>query len=74
MFRIIYCEPGKMYQTIDSHNEIEIIANEGLLKCSQCKIICVINYSNQLILNKSSDFDIHRELIDEIIFDPKIIG
>lgn len=74
MFRLIYYEPGRPYGVIDSRSQIELIAKQGLLG-SKCRtIVCMIDYANRAILNKCKYFDIHRELIDEIIFDQRLIN
>jgi hypothetical protein len=74
MFRLIYFEPGRPYGVIDSKSQIELIAKQGLLGSKRINVICVIDYANRAILNKSKYFDIHRELIDEIIFDQRLIN
>jgi hypothetical protein len=73
MWRLIYCERDKHYGTIDSRSSIEIIALEGILSLQNIKVLCVVDYAKRLILNKGTDFYIHRDRIDEIIFDPKIV-
>lgn len=74
MFRLIYFEPGRPYGVIDSKSQIELIAKQGLLGSKCITVICVIDYANRAILNKCKYFDIHRELIDEIIFDQWLIN
>jgi hypothetical protein len=73
MWRLIYCEKDKNYGTIDSKSSMEIIALEGMLTLQHINVLCVVDYARRLILNKRMGFYIHRELIDEIIFDPKIV-
>jgi hypothetical protein len=70
MFKLIYYEPGKPYGAIDSNNQVKLIAMESILISKQITIICVVDYANRLLLNKCKYFDIHRELIDDLIFDP----
>jgi hypothetical protein len=73
MWRLIYCGKDRNYGTIDSKSSMEIIALEGMLTLQRINVLCVVDYSRRLILNKRMEFYIHRELIDEIIFDPKIV-
>jgi hypothetical protein len=73
MWRLIFCENGTHYQTIDSNNSIEIIAAEGILRRKHITVLCVVDYTERLIFSKSKNFENHREFIDEIIFDPKLV-
>lgn len=72
MFRLIYNEAGMPYRAIDSNSQMELIAKERILNSNFKIVVCVVDYANRLILNKCRYFDIHRELIDDLIFDLRI--
>jgi hypothetical protein len=71
MYRLIYYVPGRPYGTIDSYSQIELIAEEAILKSRHITVVCVVDYPNKLILNKCKYYDMHRELIDDLIFTSK---
>lgn len=70
MFRLIYYEPGKAYGNIDSLSQIELIAKEAILNSKHITVVCVVDYAKKLIYKRNKYYDIHRELIDDLIFDP----
>lgn len=74
MFRLIYFSQSMGYKTIDYKQDAQY--SEAKLKAvsSSAMIICVVDYRNKAILHKCADFDKHREQIDQLIFDPKVMG
>jgi hypothetical protein len=68
MYRLIYYVPGTSYGTIDSYSPIKLIAEEAILNSQQITVVCVVDYYNKSIFNKCRFYDIHRELIDDLIF------
>jgi hypothetical protein len=68
MYRIIYYAPQRPYGIIDSYNQIELIAFEAILKSEHIMVVCVVDYARKIILNKCKYYDIHRELVDDLIF------
>jgi hypothetical protein len=74
MFRLIYFNPSIGYKAIDYKQDTEYSEAELVAVSSSAMIICVVDYRNKAILHKCSDFDIHREQIDQLIFDPKVMG
>jgi len=71
MYRLIYYVPEKPYGTIDCYSQIELIANEAILNSEQITVVCVVDYTKKVILNKCKYYDFHRELIDDLIFTRK---
>jgi hypothetical protein len=71
MYCLIYYAPERPYRTIDSCSQIELIANEAILKSEHVTVVCVVDYARKIILNKCKYYDMHRELIDDLIFDRK---
>lgn len=74
MFRLIYCEPGSLYRSIDSFSQIELIAKEADLNSKHMTVVCVVDYANKLVYKRNKYYDIHRELIDDLIFDPRVVN
>ncbi len=71
MLRIIYQHPLDGYQVFDSHTPVQLIAYEHCL-CEQfCHVICIVDYNKRIIFNKCDNFKIHRDQVDELIFDPR---
>jgi hypothetical protein len=68
MYRMVYYVPGRPYETIDSYSSIKMIAEEAILSSRQITVVCVVDYRNKSIYNKCKYYDIHRELIDDLIF------
>jgi len=71
MYRLIYYTPERPYGTIDSYSQIELIANEAILNSTHITVVCVVDYTKKIIINKCKYYDMHRELIDDLIFDRK---
>ena len=74
MFRLIYFNPSLGYKSIDYRDEAQTSAAETTAKNHNAFIVCVVDYYHKAILNKCPDFNNHREQIDQIIFDPKVMG
>jgi len=74
MFRLIYFDPSFGYKTFDYKRVEQYVEGERVAADSKAVIICVVDYYNKSILHKSADYDMHREQIDSLIFDPKVMG
>jgi hypothetical protein len=70
MYKLIYYVPGRPYGTFASYSQMRLIAEEAVLSSKQISVVCVIDYRNKLIFKKCEYYDIHRELIDDLIFTP----
>jgi hypothetical protein len=68
MYRVIYLDVNSEYQTFDSE-DYNIIADSHLdLKRCGNKIICIVDYYYNVILNKCTDFKSHSPQIDQYTF------
>jgi hypothetical protein len=74
MFRLIYFNPAAGYRTFDCKQVERLSEGERLVADAEAMIICVVDYYNKAILHKCSDYETHREQIDPLIFDPKVMG
>lgn len=74
MYRLIYFNPSTGYKFIDYKDEKQFPEAEQQAKLQDATIVCVVDYYHKSILHKSADFNIHREQVDHIIFDPKVMG
>jgi hypothetical protein len=62
MFRLIYFNPSIGYKAFDYKQDMQL---------SEAQQIAV---DTSAIVHKCEDFDTHREQIDQLIFDPKVMG
>lgn len=74
MFRLIYFKPASGYESFDYKDDAHYTAAEQTARNKDALVVCVVDYYNKAILHKCSDFNNHREQIDHIIFDPKVMG
>ena len=74
MYRLIYFKPSIGYQFIDYKDDTQRSEIEQKAELRDATVICVVDYSHKAILQKCPDFNIHREPIDHIIFDPRVMG
>jgi len=67
MYRIIYYNSQTGYRKFDSDN-YDVIANQHMhLKKHGCKIICIVDYNANVILNKCMDFKAHVVAVDRLV-------
>jgi hypothetical protein len=67
MYRIIYFNDQTGYRKFDSDN-YDIIAEQHMaLKKHGCKIICIVDYRANVVLNKCSDFKAHVHEVDKLV-------
>jgi hypothetical protein len=71
MLRVVYQHPVEGYAFVDSKRSIQLIAIQSSLYEHFCTIICVVDYKRKTIFNKCDDFKLHREQVDELIFDSR---
>lgn len=74
MFRLIYFNPAIGYKTFDYKKVEQYADGEKIVAESEATIVCVVDYYHKAILHKSANYDSHREKIDLLIFDPKVMG
>lgn len=68
MYRVIYLDTTLQYRTFDSE-DYDIIAESHLdLKRGGNKIICIVDYNYNVILNKCPDYKAHTAQINEFTF------
>lgn len=67
MYRIIYFNDQSGYQAFDSDNyDVIVEAHMGLKKMGS-KIICIVDYSASVVLNKCIDFQAHIPAVDKLL-------
>jgi hypothetical protein len=70
MYRLIYFNPVKGYAALDSDSNPQVIdEDKKLLQDRGMYVVCIVDYGQKRILNKSPDYAFHRDFIDELIFD-----
>jgi hypothetical protein len=74
MYRLIYFNPSIGYKFTDYKDDTQRFEAEKEAQYQDAIIICIVDYYHKAILQKSADFNLHREKIDHIIFDPKVMG
>lgn len=73
MVRIIYHIPELGYRVLDRYTHEEILELEPSLKNANASVVCIVDFKNKIVVNKSSDFLEHRERMDEMLFDQDYI-
>jgi hypothetical protein len=73
MVRIIFHTKEQGYRILDRYTHEEILLLEISLKNANASIICIVDFKNNIVSNKSSDFIAHMDRIDEILFDKDYI-
>ncbi len=74
MFRLIYFNSSLGYQSFDYKDVTDFPEAEQVAKNHDAVIVCVVDYYHKSILHKCLDFNKHRDDIDHLIFDPKVMG
>nr|AGU10330.1 hypothetical protein [uncultured organism] len=67
MYRIIYFDTHTGYRKFDSDNYNIIAEEHMILKKHGCKIICIVDYNANVVLNKCIDFKAHVHEVDCLI-------
>jgi hypothetical protein len=67
MYRIIYLTDKSAYRAYTSDDYNQIADQHLYLKKCGFKIICIIDYKYNVILNKCPDFKIHYHQIEKYI-------
>jgi hypothetical protein len=73
MVRIIYYVPKLGYRIQDRASHEEILLLEISLKSASATVVCIVDFKNKLVSNKSSDFLAHMDRIDPILFEPDFV-
>jgi hypothetical protein len=68
MVRIIYHTLQMGYRILDRRTHEEILLLEIGLR-NAASILCIVDYKNKLVSNKSSDFQEHMDRMDHILFE-----
>lgn len=67
MYRIIYLNSQIGYRKFDS-DDYDVIAEQHMqLKKHGCKIICIVDYNANVVLNKCIDFKSHLHEVDRLV-------
>lgn len=69
MVRIIYYTPVAGYRIQDRETHLQIVLLENSLKATNVAVVCIVDFNNRIVSNKSSDFLEHMDRIDPILFD-----
>lgn len=69
MVRIIYHTPQLGYRIQDRciHENILLLANS--ITNLGASVICIVDFKNKIVSNRSSDFQEHMDRMDEVLFD-----
>lgn len=73
MVRIIYHTAQHGYRVLDRYTHEEILRLESSLKNANASVICILDFRNGIVSNKSSDFLEHMERMDQILLDKDFI-
>ena len=73
MVRIIYHVPKLGYRIQDKPSHEAILLLETSLKNANASVVCIIDFKNKLVANKSSDFLVHMDRIDPILFEADFV-
>ncbi len=67
MYSIIYLNNQTGYKKFDSDNYDVIAEKHMALKKYGCKIICIVDYKANVVLNKCIDFKSHVQEVDKLV-------
>ncbi len=67
MYRIIYFDSQTGYMKFDSEDYNTIADQHMNLKKHGCKIICIVDYTANVVLNKCIDFNAHLREVDRLV-------
>jgi hypothetical protein len=73
MVRIIYYTPDLGYRIQDRCTHEDILLLETSLKNAKADVICIVDFKNKVVSNKSSDFQEHLDRMDEILFEESFV-
>jgi hypothetical protein len=68
MYRLIYLDNNSEYKTFDSEDYNIIADNHLKIKRGGNKIICLVDFYYNVILNKCRDYPAHTERINDYTF------
>lgn len=68
MVRIIYHTLQLGYRILDRCTHEEILLLEVGLRNAAC-ILCIVDFKNKLVSNRSSDFQEHMDRMDHMLFE-----
>ncbi len=74
MYRLIYLTAENTYDFFDSEDKGLMAAKEEDLTQQGLDVVCIVDYKRQFILKKSLRYTQHRDFIDDLIFDPKLVS
>ena len=68
MLRVIYYVPELGYRIKDRQTHQGILILEQTLANTEAEVICIIDFKNKIVSNRSSDFLEHMDRIHPILF------
>lgn len=74
MYKLVYYDPLVGYGTFDSNVYSQIIDTDQQLKKSGKEVVCIVDYDAQEIMHKSRNYNLHRDNIDNYIFDYEFLN
>jgi hypothetical protein len=73
MVRIIYYVPELGYRIQDRVSHAEILLLETSLKNANASVVCIVDFKNKFVSNKSSDFLEHMDRINPLLFEEHFV-
>ena len=69
MYKILYQNPSESYETLDVEITEPIEKLKKGLILDDHKLIGIYDYSAKQILFKCPDYDMHRQAVEELVYD-----
>lgn len=74
MFRLVYFDSMSGYGSFDSSQYHQILDTDKHLQKEGKKVICIVDYDSKSIKHKCRDYGLHRDHIDNFIFDYEFLN
>jgi hypothetical protein len=74
MYKLVYYDPLAGYGTFDSNQYSKIMETDRHLKDEGKDVVCIVDYDEKLITNKSGNYNAHRDKVDPLIFDYEFLN
>jgi hypothetical protein len=74
MYKLVYYDPLAGYGTFDSNIYSQIIDTDRRLKHEGKDVVCIVDYDAQEITHKSTNYNAHRDNVDNFIFDYEFLN
>jgi hypothetical protein len=74
MYKIVYYDPQGGYGAFDSNIYSQIIDADRHFKDQGKDVVCIVDYDEQEITHRSSNYTAHRDKVDAFIFDYEFLN